>query len=123
MSSLSSSTTSTPHRLLARFPSEIQAAHDTYLTTKAFAAADQVLIAVLLEHMPKEQKEAQGSQPIPDEARLMEDLGFDSLAVAEVVVFVEDHYQVRDPQDRLLEMRKVGDLRAYLRQQLQMATA
>lgn len=104
-------------RALARFPAEIRSAHTCFVATGDLQAADDVLLAVVRDHLPKSSK-AQPDTPLPDESRLIEDLGFDSLAVAEVVFFIEDLYQVRIPQRELLELRRIGDLRAYLRARL-----
>ena len=108
-----------PHAL-ARFPVGIQAAYNRFCAEGDAAAADQVLVAVILDFVPKSHR-TQVVPPLADEARLFEDLGFDSLAVAEVVFFLEDLFRVRIPQEHLLQLRQVGQLRAYLRERLSVA--
>jgi acyl carrier protein len=121
MSVSSSSSTPTGIRALAHLPAEIQTAHAQFLATGEVEAADRVLLAIVREHIPHSRQPAAGIE-LHDESRLIEDLGFDSLAIAEVVFFVEDLYRVRIPQDQLLRLTRVGDLRAYLRTRLQTGT-
>lgn len=118
MSFSPSTPTPTQLRALARFPKVIQDAHASYLATGDAEAADQVLLAVLHEHLPSAAKTL-APATLQDDQRLIEDLGFDSLAVAEVVFFLEDLYGVKIAQEHLMKLQRVGDLRCYLRSQLQ----
>lgn len=113
----SSSTPAGPGAL-ARFAPEIQAAHARFLATGDLQSADRVLLAIVRDFLPKKSGLAPGA-PLPDDSRLIEDLGFDSLAIAEIVFFLEDLYQVRIAQSQLIELRCIGDLRNHLRTRLQ----
>lgn len=113
----SSSSSSSGARLLARFPAAVQAAHASFVAHRDLEAADHVVLAVLRDHLPADSPH-RAAETLPDESRLVEDLGLDSLTIAEVVFFVEDLYRVRIPQNELEQLARVGDLRRYLRVRL-----
>lgn len=108
---------SSAHDPLADFPASVQADHAAFLATGDLAAADRVILAIVMDHIP-DKSPSKGTLPADDQ-RLVEDLGFDSLALAEVVFFVEDVYQLRINQDELGHLATVGQLRAYVRDHLQ----
>lgn len=105
---------------LARFPSEVRAAHRHYQATGDPAAADTVVLAVIRDFVPRKAGVA-ADRPLPDDARLMQDLGYDSLAIAETVFFLEDLYPVTIRNEEILELSTVGDLRAFVRRKLAQA--
>jgi acyl carrier protein len=47
----------------------------------------------------------------------IDDLGTDSLAMVEITVAVEDRFEVDIPDDRTPELRTVGDLVNFVRQE------
>jgi acyl carrier protein len=100
---------SDPAAKLDRFPSEIRDAYRRFRADGAPADLQAVVLAVLLEHMPKRNQD-----PLTDEMHLIEDLGYDSLAVAEMVFFFEDLFQVRIGNQELLGVRTVGDVRRFV---------
>jgi len=73
-----------------------------------------VVIAVVLDHQPTQARKS-GEVVAPDTARLMADLGFDSLALAEIVFFLEDLYKVTITNEELMKITTVGELRAFVR--------
>ena len=102
---------------LAKFPSAIRTAHAHFLATGDVEALDTVVLAVVLDHRPKP---APSATPAPvveptDSARLMADLGFDSLALAEIVFFLEDLYGVTITNEELMTITTIGELRAFVR--------
>jgi 3-hydroxyacyl-[acyl-carrier-protein] dehydratase len=94
---------------LERFPLEVRDAYRSFRDTGDIAALHLVVLAVVRDFMPRSSHAA-----LTDEMRLIEDLGCDSLAVAETVFFLEDLLQVRIENKELLEMRTVGELRGFV---------
>ena len=52
------------------------------------------------------------------EQRMIEDLGFDSLAVAETVFFFEDLFQVTIKNEEIMALRSVGELGDFVARRL-----
>jgi len=106
-----------PHDPLAKFPEPVRAAYTRYLETGDVEAADAVVLAVVRDYVPKTVV-LPVENGLPDSARLMADLGFDSLAIGETVFFVEDLFRVRITNAEILQVRTVGELRAFVRRKL-----
>ena len=102
---------------LAKFSADVRDAHARFLATGDVDALDTVVLAVVLDHQPKSAPSA-GLSPIAtpdDSARLIAELGFDSLALAEIVFFFEDLYGVAITNEELLRISTIGELRAFVR--------
>ncbi len=99
---------------LAKFPPAIRTAHERFLATKNPADLDTVVLAIVLDHQPAHTRTS-GEITAPDSARLIADLGFDSLALAEIVFFLEDLYQLTITNEELLRITTVGELHAFVR--------
>jgi acyl carrier protein len=98
------------------FPDEVQQAYTRFLQTRVAADADAVVLAIMLDHRPS--KKVQPEVVPTDNMGLISDLGFDSVAITEMVFFLEDLFGVRITNDEILRVRTVGDLRAFVRQKL-----
>jgi acyl carrier protein len=108
---------STARDPLARFPAAVREAHAHYRATGDPDAVDTVVLAVIRDFLPRKVG-IPAEQPLPDHARLMQDLGYDSLAIAETVFFLEDLYPVSIRNEEILELSTVGDLRTFVRRKL-----
>jgi acyl carrier protein len=111
MSTLPMASTNVP---LARFPADVRDAFARFLAVGDVDALDIVLFAVVRDFLPKKNPAATG--PLPGDARLIEDLGYDSLAVAEVVFFMEDLFQIKISNTEIEQVRTIGELRAFVLQ-------
>ncbi|HUG12585.1 MAG TPA: hypothetical protein VMM36_16330 [Opitutaceae bacterium] len=76
------------------------------------AALDPVLFAILEDFTPKPL-----SRPLadlPGNTRLIDDLGFDSLAITEVVFFTEDLFRISISNEEIVQVRTLDDLRGFI---------
>jgi len=98
--------------LLRHFPEEVRGAYVRLCETADPAAADTLVLAIVADHMPR------ADAVLVDSASLAADLGFDSVAIAEMVFFIEDLLQVSVSNAEILRVRTVGELRAFVRAKL-----
>src|SRR3954470_9351558 len=96
---------------LADFPPEVQNAYMRFKAVGDLDAEQSVVLAILKELAPKN---IIGSNVLYDSLRLVQDLGFDSLAVAEAVFFIEDVFHVKIGNEDLVGLATVGELRAFV---------
>ena len=104
----------TPADPLATFPSVVREAHARWLASRDLVALDTVILGIVAHHRPHRERLANPAE-LPDTAQLITDLGFDSLALAEIVFFVEDLFTVSITNEDLKTILSVADLRAYVR--------
>ena len=102
---------------LQRFPAEVQAAYQRFRASRDEAAVQVVVLAALRDFLPRE-KQALRDRPLAAHERLTEDLGYDSLAVAELVFFFEDLFQVTISTREIQGVQTVGELRAFVARKL-----
>jgi acyl carrier protein len=98
--------------LLRHFPEDVRAAYVRLQEVGDPAAADTLVLAIVEDHMPHRGAE------LVDSASLVADLGFDSVAIAEMVFFIEDLLQVNVTNAEILRVRTVGELRGFVRLKL-----
>jgi len=102
---------------LARYPVEARDAYERFRTTGDMDALGIVILAAVRDFMPKRNLGA-GNIELRPEMKLMEDLGYDSLAVAETVFFFEDLFKVRIQNTELMSVRTVAELQKFVVQKL-----
>lgn len=102
---------------LVRFPAEVHAAYQTFRSSRDEAALRVVIVAAVRDFMPRASVHSR-TDPLRAEERLIEDLGFDSLAVAETVFFFEDLFKVAIKNEEIMALRTVGELCDFVARRL-----
>ncbi len=101
---------------IRHLPPPIRAAFHKFESTGDVAALDPVILAILKDYIPR-----QPDRPLaemPGDTRLMEDLGFDSLAITEVVFFTEDLFAISITNEEIIRVRTLDDLRGFVRRKI-----
>jgi acyl carrier protein len=96
---------------------EARDAYERFRTTGDTEALRLVILAAVRDFMPKRNLGA-SSIELRGEMKLMEDLGYDSLAVAETVFFFEDLFKVRIQNTELMAVHTIGELQGFVMQKL-----
>lgn len=112
-SSVPANANRTPPSPLAKFPPEVCAAHERFMATGDLDALSVVVLAVFRDFQPARMRAIAGIE-FPDSARLIEDLGFDSLGLAEIVFFIEDLYKISISNEEITAVVTVGQLKAFV---------
>ena len=99
---------------LARFPDTVRAAYRSYRADGDPAAVQIVVLAAAREHCPRTTTLTLDGSPQTAALRLIDDLGFDSLAIAELVFFLEDLFEVSIRTHEILAIATIGELRAFV---------
>jgi|GEM_PF-355878 len=102
-----------PRDKIRHFPPEAQAAFHRFEKTHDPKALDSVIFAILDDFIPT--KSVQPMAELPGTTRLVDDLGFDSLAITEVVFFTEELLGISIANDEILQARTLDDLRGFVR--------
>ena len=97
---------------LKHLPAAARAAYQQFQAAGDPAALDPVILAILEDFIPR-----QPGKPLaelPGDTRLIDDLGFDSLAITEVVFFTEDLFGISITNDEIVRVRSLADLRGFI---------
>jgi acyl carrier protein len=98
-----------PSPALARFPAEVLEAFQRYRAKGEARDVETVLVAAAVDYRPA----GSASAPVvSDSTRLLEDMGYDSVAVAELIFFLEDLFEMTITNEDILAVSTIGDLRA-----------
>jgi acyl carrier protein len=100
-------------KALGHLPPLAQAAFQHFAASGDVSALDPVVFAILDDYIPKAPDQPLAA--MPGDTRLIEDLGFDSLAITEVVFFTEDLLGIRIANEEIMQVRTLEDLRGFVR--------
>ena len=103
----------TKEAAIRHLPPAILAAFRQFEAGGEVATLDPVILAILDDYIPR--PPAQPLADLPGGTRLIEDLGFDSLAITEVVFFTEDLLDIRIANEEIIRVRTMDDLRSFVR--------
>jgi acyl carrier protein len=101
-----------PGEKIRHLPEPARTAFQTFRANGDVAALDPLIFAILEHYAPRER-----TRPLaeyPGSALLVEDLGFDSLAITEVVFFTEELFEITIANEEILAVRSLDDLRAFI---------
>lgn len=106
-----------PAELLKHFPARIRERFVQFSTSGDPAAADEVVLAIVREHVPARR---QGTTPavLTDAMSLTGDLGIDSISIADALFMLEEVFNVSIATKEIAHLRTVGDLRGFIRRKL-----
>lgn len=98
---------------LRHLPEEASVAYQQFRRTGDVSRLDPLIFALLENYLPKKPERPLGE--LPGTTLLMNDLGFDSLAIAEFVFSTEDLFEIRIANEEVVQVRTIDDLRAFIR--------
>jgi acyl carrier protein len=101
---------------IQHLPAGARASFARFQTGGDPAALDPVLLSILEDYIPR--TPARPLAELPGDTRLIEDLGFDSLAITEVVFFAEDLFGIKISNQEIVQVRSLDDLRGFIRRKL-----
>lgn len=101
---------------IRRFPAAVRESFERFEAEGGIASLDPVIFAIMEDFIPR--TPAQPLAELPGTTRLMDDLGFDSLAITEVVFFTEDLFGIRISNEEILQVRTLDDLVGFVRQKV-----
>lgn len=106
--------TEKPEDKIRHFPSPVRDAFARFQAGGDAAALEPVVFAILEDFIPK--KVAQPLATMPHSTQLIADLGFDSIAITEVVFFTEDLFGIRISNEEILKVHTLEDLLVFIRE-------
>ena len=101
---------------IRHLPPAAQAAFRRFQAEGDLAALDPVIFAILEDFIPRPPDRPLAE--FPGGTRLMDDLGFDSLAITEVVFLTEDLFGIRIANEEIIAVRTLDDLRGFVRRKV-----
>jgi acyl carrier protein len=104
---------------LKALPGHARQAYQRFLQTGGTADLDAVIHAAIGLYLPA--GSAVDVAGIPEDAALVDDMGFDSLGMTELVFFTEDLFGITIEDAELLGLRTLRDLKGFVRAKLRAA--
>ena len=97
---------------IKHLPAEARAAFQRFQTGGDAAGLDPVIFAILEDFIPLAPAVPLHEQP--GTTRLIDELGFDSLSITEVVFFTEDLFGITITNEEIIQVRTLDDLRGFI---------
>jgi acyl carrier protein len=97
---------------IKHLPAAARAAFHRFRTAGDPAGLDPVIFAILEDFIPH--PAALPLAEMPGKTRLIDDLGFDSLAITEVVFFTEDLFGINITNEEIIQVGTLDDLRGFI---------
>jgi acyl carrier protein len=101
---------------IRHLPVAARTAFQRFHSTGEVEALDPVVTAILEDFIPH--TPARPVSELPGNTELIAGLGFDSLAITEVVFFTEDLLGIQISNEEILQVRTLDDLRAFVRRKV-----
>lgn len=101
---------------LRHLPAAARAAFEQFQTGGDPALLDPVVLAILEDFIPRAPTVPLAA--LPGTTALIDDLGFDSLAITEVVFFAEDLFGINISNEEIIQVRTLDDLRGFIRRKV-----
>lgn len=101
---------------LRHLPGPAREAFLEFRRTGRTEGLDPLVFAMLESYIPRKPETPLAN--LPGATLLMDDLGFDSLAIAELVFSTEDLFEVRISNEEVSQVRTIDDLRAFIRRKV-----
>lgn len=101
---------------IKHLPEAARAAFAQFQSTRDPAAVEPLVLAILEDFIPK--TPAKPLAQMPGDTRLIDDLGFDSLAITEVVFFTEELFDISISNEEIIQVRTLDDLHGFIRAKL-----
>ncbi len=98
---------------IRHLPAAARAAYGRFQAGGDPAELDPVLLAILEDFIPRTPAVPLAERP--GDSRMIDDLGFDSLAITEVVFFAEDLFGISISNEEIIQVRTLDDLRGFIR--------
>jgi acyl carrier protein len=109
-------TPETPEEKIRHLPDNVRAAFQRFQTHGDLAALDPVIFGILEDFIPRTPPRPLAE--FPGTARLIDDLGFDSLAITEVVFFTEELFGISIANEEIIQVQTLDDLRGFVRRKV-----
>ena len=97
---------------IRHLPAQARAVFDRFKAGADPATLDPVFFAILEDFIPRP-----AARPLaehPGSTQLIDGLGFDSLAITEVVFFAEDLFGISITNEEIIQVHTIDDLRGFI---------
>jgi acyl carrier protein len=101
---------------IKHLPAGARTAFQRYLASGDPTGIDPMILAILADYIPR--SPSVPLDQLPGNTQLIDDLGFDSLAITEVVFFTEDVFGISISNSEIVQVRTLDDLRSFIRAKL-----